>query len=294
MSLHAPVVDPTRSSRVRVTTVELRDKNFVEGLPLRWTSSKEFIFKGCREAPEGESSSSQSRRDSIEDGIDVVSNELSDLGLPSSFGSGVRSGLRNGSGGGSGGGRAHRRSKGASTSAPRTMWIMGFDSEYQLPYYYREDVKESGRSLSQWELPAEGYIKPATAECPWEHLDMDRRLPASPAHFKYWNKRFSLFSRFDRGIAMNTAAWFSATPEVLARHQAQRLTAGQTKSALLDEGELLVVDAFCGVGGNTIQFARTGRALVVACDICSNTVSLPAARQIRYPQSHHPGHAIIR
>lgn len=40
-------------------------------------------------------------------------------------------------------------------------------------------------------------------------------------------------------------AWYSITPEAIARHQA--------KTCSCD----LLVDAFAGVGGNTIQFART-------------------------------------
>jgi len=38
--------------------------------------------------------------------------------------------------------------------------------------------------------------------------------------------------------------WFSVTPEALAQHAASRLSCE------------VVVDAFCGVGGNTIQLAR--------------------------------------
>lgn len=40
-------------------------------------------------------------------------------------------------------------------------------------------------------------------------------------------------------------AWFSVTPEKIAEHLAERCQCD------------LVVDAFCGVGGNTIQFAFT-------------------------------------
>jgi len=40
-------------------------------------------------------------------------------------------------------------------------------------------------------------------------------------------------------------SWFSVTPEKLAMHTAERLRCD------------LIVDAFCGAGGNAIQFAFT-------------------------------------
>jgi len=43
----------------------------------------------------------------------------------------------------------------------------------------------------------------------------------------------------------HTEGWFSATPEKIAEHIAERCQCD------------LVVDAFCGVGSNAIQFAFT-------------------------------------
>uniref|UniRef100_A0A1L8DDA6 Trimethylguanosine synthase n=1 Tax=Nyssomyia neivai TaxID=330878 RepID=A0A1L8DDA6_9DIPT len=71
---------------------------------------------------------------------------------------------------------------------------------------------------------------------------------------KYWYKRFSLFSMFDQGIRMDRESWFSVTPEKVAAHVAERCRCD------------LLVDGFCGVGGNTIQFAMTC-AKVIAIDI---------------------------
>jgi len=47
-----------------------------------------------------------------------------------------------------------------------------------------------------------------------------------PAHIplrlhKYWLQRYSLFSRYDEGIAIDDEGWFSATPEVIAWHHAK-------------------------------------------------------------------------
>eukprot|EP00873_Tetraselmis_striata_P037976 jgi/Tetstr1/458240/TSEL_044728.t1 len=61
---------------------------------------------------------------------------------------------------------------------------------------------------------------------------------------KYWRQRYSLFSRFDRGIQMDEEAWFSVTPEMVARQQARRCCCA------------VAVDAFAGAGGNSIALAR--------------------------------------
>ena len=71
---------------------------------------------------------------------------------------------------------------------------------------------------------------------------------------KYWHQRYRLFSRYDEGIKMDDEAWFSVTPERIAKHIAHRCRCD------------LIIDAFCGVGGNSIQFAFTCER-VIAIDI---------------------------
>ena len=64
--------------------------------------------------------------------------------------------------------------------------------------------------------------------------------------------------RFDEGVRLRGAAWFSVTPEQIARHLADRCRAD------------LIVDAFCGAGGNAIQFAHTcerGQLLLCGLDL---------------------------
>ncbi|XP_052902734.1 trimethylguanosine synthase [Anopheles moucheti] len=83
-------------------------------------------------------------------------------------------------------------------------------------------------------------------------------LPADIANdrslLKYWYKRFSLFSLFDSGIRLDRESWFSVTPEKVASHTAERCRSD------------LIIDAFCGCGGNTIQFAFSCQK-VIAVDI---------------------------
>lgn len=73
---------------------------------------------------------------------------------------------------------------------------------------------------------------------------------------KYWAHRHSLFYLYDRGVRMDAEEWYSATPEA-----SRAAPAG------------LVVDAFAGVGGNSIQFAARG-CYVVAVEIDPHKVEL--------------------
>ncbi|XP_047698634.1 trimethylguanosine synthase isoform X1 [Prionailurus viverrinus] len=89
-------------------------------------------------------------------------------------------------------------------------------------------------------------------------IGLPPEIAAVPELAKYWAQRYRLFSRFDDGIKLDKEGWFSVTPEKIAEHIAGRVS----QSFKCD----IVVDAFCGVGGNTIQFALTGKR-VIAIDI---------------------------
>ncbi|KAJ3180161.1 Trimethylguanosine synthase [Gaertneriomyces sp. JEL0708] len=72
---------------------------------------------------------------------------------------------------------------------------------------------------------------------------------------KYWIARYTLFSQFDTGVLLDEESWFSVTPEKLAAYHARRLACS------------VVIDAFCGAGGNSIQFAKTcGKVIAVDID----------------------------
>ncbi|XP_072947210.1 uncharacterized protein Tgs1 [Epargyreus clarus] len=86
-------------------------------------------------------------------------------------------------------------------------------------------------------------------------LNIPEEIRSEPKMMKYWKKRHSLFHRFDEGIKLDLESWFSVTPENVAWHIANKC---------LYE---VVVDGFCGAGGNTIQFARTcGRVIAIDID----------------------------
>jgi trimethylguanosine synthase len=83
---------------------------------------------------------------------------------------------------------------------------------------------------------------------------------------KYFAQRYRLFSRYDEGIRLDHVGWYSATPELIAAHHAHRLRPSHTRpDATID----VVIDAFAGVGANSIQLAlRDSRTRVIAveCD----------------------------
>ena len=72
---------------------------------------------------------------------------------------------------------------------------------------------------------------------------------------KYWAQRFHYFSLYDCGIQLDAESWYSVTPEKIALAIAARCRPTD-----------VVVDAFCGCGGNAIALARRCRH-VIAIDI---------------------------
>lgn len=87
-----------------------------------------------------------------------------------------------------------------------------------------------------------------------EGISEERGILEKSPSSKYWCQRYQLFSRYDYGIKMDEEGWFSATPELIAKHHAIRC------------GDGVIVDCFTGVGGNAIRFARRSRH-VIAIDI---------------------------
>lgn len=93
------------------------------------------------------------------------------------------------------------------------------------------------------------------ANDPEEDLE-DTHKDLDPSLAKYYAQRYRLFSRFDLGIQLDSESWFSVTPEKIAVHIASRFSHCN-----------LVLDAFCGAGGNSIQFAlQSKRVLAVEID----------------------------
>ncbi|RWS30338.1 hypothetical protein B4U80_02900 [Leptotrombidium deliense] len=68
------------------------------------------------------------------------------------------------------------------------------------------------------------------------------------------------------GIKLDEESWYSVTPEKIAEHIANRV---------MREDLNVIVDGFCGAGGNTIQFALASpNVRVIAADIDANKIAL--------------------
>lgn len=99
--------------------------------------------------------------------------------------------------------------------------------------------------------------------------------------YKYWRQRFNLFSRYDDGIQLDNESWWSVTPENIAKHIAERVQ----KS--IGEGYTLIIDGFCGVGGNLIQFAcQSPYVRVIGCDISIERIQMAQNNAKIYGVSH--------
>ena len=126
-----------------------------------------------------------------------------------------------------------------------------------------EDIEMTANDLSMQDVPAAIKRKKTRKNRARKKSSCDNdggKIEATlPEEFcvditKYWCQRYLLFSRFDSGVKMDEEGWFSVTPEAIARHQASR------------SGHGIIIDCFAGVGGNAIQFAKTGNH-VIAIDI---------------------------
>jgi trimethylguanosine synthase len=82
---------------------------------------------------------------------------------------------------------------------------------------------------------------------------------------KYWNQRRRLFSRFDNGVQLDEEGWFSVTPEQIADHVAAKTIELHRRLMPSVPVGLIVLDAFCGCGGNAIAYARRPEVSLVVC-----------------------------
>lgn len=100
----------------------------------------------------------------------------------------------------------------------------------------------------------------------WEkdfYLQMSAGRPQD-VHEKYWDQRYRLFRRFDRGVRLDAESWYSVTYEVIAQYTASRC---QEAARRLGLPLGIVVDAFCGCGGAALPFAASGQHQVMAVDM---------------------------
>lgn len=136
-----------------------------------------------------------------------------------------------------------------------------FNSSILLGYYSRYSSYNNAEGEAEREslgLPAQfgtrsnekesGKVKRSTLSV------SDSKGCPDGVPMKFWVQRYRLFCRYDEGIQLDPELWYSVTPEAIAEHVAERCRCD------------CIVDAFCGAGGNAIQFAFTCER-VIAIDI---------------------------
>ncbi|KAL7578204.1 hypothetical protein ACA910_012632 [Epithemia clementina (nom. ined.)] len=148
-----------------------------------------------------------------------------------------------------------------------------------------EEKKPASQQASRGRIVA-CRVPPQTHPSPVAHrmlaLSEFTPNPYGPSVDKYWNQRRRLFCRFDNGIQLDEEGWFSVTPEQIADHVALRISElvlrrAQFQSHLVVENKpFIVLDAFCGCGGNAIAFARQPNMVVYAVDTDRNKLRMAA------------------
>ncbi|KAK4401898.1 Trimethylguanosine synthase [Sesamum angolense] len=126
-------------------------------------------------------------------------------------------------------------------------------------------AKDSGVALSRTRKQRKRFKRKVKIKAKRRAQKLEKlkeRENVTPLVKKYWLQRYDLFSMYDVGVKLDEEGWFSVTPEEIAARQAERCA-----------GAGVVIDAFAGVGGNAIQFAKVCHR-VVAVDVDPNKVQL--------------------
>jgi trimethylguanosine synthase len=181
------------------------------------------------------------------------------------------------------------------------------------PYHFAPDVAEwtqqttvaspvSNQTVAVVRAPRHAVKMTPSQQFVPEHDVIDTSIPNPHApnvvHDKYWAQRRRLFSRFDMGIQLDAEGWYSVTPEVVADHVAQRIgdlsyssafQRGMPGSMVTDTTGIIVLDAFCGCGGNAIAFGKLPIeqvSLVVCVDIDRTKLRMAAYNACLYDIPH--------
>lgn len=84
---------------------------------------------------------------------------------------------------------------------------------------------------------------------------------------RYWNRRYEFWPNFDEGIVTDIVGLFSVTPWNSAIHIAASL------DQYYPDDSSIIIDACCGVGGNTTAFAASIKnSFVIGVDTSANRV----------------------
>ena len=89
-------------------------------------------------------------------------------------------------------------------------------------------------------------------------------FPEEEKYNNYYYQRFYFFSLFDKGIQMDKESWYSVTPEEISEYIA---------SIIPDSSNSVILDPFCGCGGNIIFFSKKFKK-VIANDLFIEKINM--------------------
>ena len=90
------------------------------------------------------------------------------------------------------------------------------------------------------------------------------KFPELEKYNPYYIQRFYFFSLFDKGIQMDQESWYSVTPEEISEYIA---------SIIPNSNNSIILDAFCGCGGNTISLSKKFKS-VIANDLYEEKINM--------------------
>ncbi|KAJ6581158.1 RNA cap guanine-N2 methyltransferase-domain-containing protein [Mycena capillaripes] len=124
--------------------------------------------------------------------------------------------------------------------------------------------RKTGNNAASTSLPPPEYSEPRWVES-YDATGLVphyKRASEVPEHLKkYFAQRTRFLSQYSSGCLLDEEGWYSITPELVADRIAERCRCGT------------ILDAFCGVGGNAIAFAKTCER-VIALDISPTRLAL--------------------
>jgi trimethylguanosine synthase len=145
-----------------------------------------------------------------------------------------------------------------------------------------EGAGPAGAVVAVLALPGSGESR-TPPDSPWLSMPPINRTEKNPLSnktlAKYWRQRRRLFSKYDAGIRLDEQGWYSVTPEQIADHVASRLQellASSTRGRPGEKTTAVVLDAFCGCGGNAIAFAKLPNVIVLAVDLDRDKLRMAA------------------
>lgn len=161
---------------------------------------------------------------------------------------------------------------------------------YSVKYVPCEDLQAEHQTVP---LPSSGRAhSPVPGGHPESHLEPTPETvsvvdnvtpnPYDKSIDKYWAQRRRLFAKFDQGIQLDEQGWYSVTPEIIADHVAHRvgnLALKNNVAATNNGAGWVVLDAFCGCGGNGIAFSKVPYdriSLTVCVDTDRNKLRMAA------------------